>query len=125
MERSLAEETAPIEKALAALDGEKAGSAELMQQTENEAIHFAQAWRDGGIHRKQELQKALFPEGLQWWQKKRYSERGQGFTIEDLESVFDPLENFGVPITDVFEHLAATMAEATPLYELCASVLEA
>jgi len=31
----------------------------------------------------------------------------------------------GVPITDVFEHLAATITEATPLYELCASVLEA
>jgi len=32
---------------------------------------------------------------------------------------------FGVPIPDRFEHLAATIAEATPLYELCASVLEA
>jgi hypothetical protein len=31
----------------------------------------------------------------------------------------------GVPIPDRFEHLAATIAEATPLYELCASVLEA
>ncbi len=31
----------------------------------------------------------------------------------------------GVPITDDFEHLAATITEATPLYELCASVLEA
>ncbi len=28
-----------------------------------------------------------------------------------------------VPITDIFEHLDATTAEATPLYELCASVL--
>jgi hypothetical protein len=31
----------------------------------------------------------------------------------------------GVPVPDHFEHLAATIAEATPLYELCASVLEA
>jgi hypothetical protein len=30
----------------------------------------------------------------------------------------------GVPINDLFEHLTATIAEATPLYELCASVLE-
>jgi hypothetical protein len=30
----------------------------------------------------------------------------------------------GVPTTDDFEHLTATIAEATPLYELCASVLE-
>lgn len=35
------------------------------------------------------------------------------------------IEKVGVPIPDRFEHLAATIAEATPLYELCASVLEA
>jgi len=35
------------------------------------------------------------------------------------------LKRFGVPITNHFEHLAAMIAEATPLYELCASVLEA
>jgi hypothetical protein len=32
--------------------------------------------------------------------------------------------NLGVPINDIFEHLDATIAQATPLYELCASVLE-
>jgi hypothetical protein len=30
---------------------------------------------------------------------------------------------FGVPINEIFEHLDATIAEATPLYELCANVL--
>jgi adenylate kinase family enzyme len=34
------------------------------------------------------------------------------------------VERFGVPTSDHFEHLAATMAEATPLYELCATVIE-
>jgi hypothetical protein len=34
------------------------------------------------------------------------------------------LKRFGVPIADLFEHLPATIADATPLYELCASVLE-
>jgi hypothetical protein len=34
------------------------------------------------------------------------------------------LKKLGVPINDLFEHLTATIAEATPLYELCASVLE-
>jgi hypothetical protein len=34
------------------------------------------------------------------------------------------VERFGVPTTDLFEHLTATIAEAMPLYELCASVLE-
>jgi len=34
------------------------------------------------------------------------------------------VDKVGVPIDAIFEHLSATMAEATPLYELCASVLD-
>ncbi|MGB6402350.1 MAG: hypothetical protein WBF26_05845 [Candidatus Sulfotelmatobacter sp.] len=30
----------------------------------------------------------------------------------------------GVPDHAIFEHLSATIAAATPLYELCASVLD-
>jgi hypothetical protein len=33
------------------------------------------------------------------------------------------LKGFGVPDDAIFEHLSATIAAATPLYELCASVL--
>jgi hypothetical protein len=29
----------------------------------------------------------------------------------------------GVPIDELFEHLKATIVEATPLYEMCASLL--
>jgi hypothetical protein len=31
----------------------------------------------------------------------------------------------GVPLNRIFEHLDATIAEATPLYELCSSLLQA
>jgi hypothetical protein len=37
--------------------------------------------------------------------------------------VADVVYFVGVPISDFFEHLAVTISEATPLYELCASVL--
>jgi len=30
----------------------------------------------------------------------------------------------GVPLSRIFEHLDATILEATPLYELCANVLQ-
>jgi hypothetical protein len=36
---------------------------------------------------------------------------------------FKLLVRLGVPINEVFEHLDATIAEATPLYELCANLL--
>jgi hypothetical protein len=34
------------------------------------------------------------------------------------------VERFGVPLNGIFEHLDTTIAEATPLYELCTSLLE-
>ncbi len=35
------------------------------------------------------------------------------------------VDKVGVPLNGIFEHLDATIAEATPLYELCSSVLRA
>jgi hypothetical protein len=35
------------------------------------------------------------------------------------------LKRFGVPFNRIFEHLDVTIAEATPLYELCSGVLQA
>ena len=125
MKASIAEETVRIEETIKSLDAEKSSYMDLVQQAENEVINFEQAWREGGIHRKRELQNALFPEGLTWWVKRKVFETGKGLSIDDLGTVFDTLGLVGVPIPDRFEHLAATIAEATPLYELCASVLEA
>jgi len=34
------------------------------------------------------------------------------------------IDKVGVPTTDIFEHVMETISEATPLYELCASVLK-
>jgi hypothetical protein len=36
---------------------------QLPYRKEAEVISFEHAWREGGIHRKRELQNALFPEG--------------------------------------------------------------
>ena len=64
MKTSIAEEMARIEETTRSLDAEKSSYRDLMQQAEAEVIHFEQAWREGGLHRKRELQNALFPEGL-------------------------------------------------------------
>ena len=81
MKASIAEETARIEDAIKALDAEKSSYADLMQQAEAEVISFEHAWREGGIHRKRELQNALFPEGLTWWIKRRVFETGKGLSM--------------------------------------------
>src|SRR5271169_2531060 len=45
-------------------------------------------------------------------------------TLTDVQNSGGDLQvvdKVGVPINDIFEHLTSTIAEATPLYELCAS----
>jgi len=97
MKASIAEETARIEETIKSLDAEKSTYADLMQQAEAEVISFEHAWREGGIHRKRELQNALFPEGLTWWIKRKVFETGKGLSIDDLGTVFDTLGLVGVP----------------------------
>src|SRR5207244_3393681 len=89
MKASIAEETARIEETIKSLDAEKSTYADLMQQAEAEVISFEHAWLEGGIHRKRELQNALFPEGLTWWIKRKVFETGKGLSIDDLGTVFD------------------------------------
>lgn len=97
MKASIAEETARIEETIKFLDAEKSSYIDLMQQAEAEVISFEHAWREGGIHRKRELQNALFLEGLTWWIKRRVFETGIGLSIDDLGTVFDTLGLVGVP----------------------------
>jgi hypothetical protein len=97
MKTSIAEEMARIEETMRSLDAEKSSYSDLMQQAEAEVINFEQAWREGGLYRKRELQNALFPEGLTWWIKRKVFETGKGLSIDDLGTVFDTLGLVGVP----------------------------
>jgi hypothetical protein len=49
---------------------------------------------------------------------------GQEFVVLTDLSGRKSIIFIGVPISDIFEHLTSTISEATPLYELCARVLE-
>ena len=97
MKTSITEETARIEETIKSLDAEKSSYTDLMRQAEAEVISFEKAWREGGIHRKRELQNALFPEGLSWWIKRKVFETRKGLSIDELGTVFDTLGLVGVP----------------------------
>lgn len=45
--------------------------------------------------------------------------------VEFISLVRRSMNKSGVPTNKIFEHLEATIAEATPLYELCENVLNA
>jgi hypothetical protein len=79
MKTGITGEIARIEETMKSLDAEKSSYRDLMQQAEAEVINCERAWRDGGLHRKHELQNALFPKRLTWWIKRKVFETGKGF----------------------------------------------
>jgi hypothetical protein len=56
------------------------------------------------------------------WSKCQYRDHA---ATQDVDKTLVNIDDFvGVPLNRIFEHLDATIAEATPLYELCASLLQ-
>ena len=49
---------------------------DLIGQSNTQVLNFVDAWRNAGIRQKQELQWALFPDGLAYSHEKRFSEPG-------------------------------------------------
>ena len=47
---------------------------DLMRQSNPQVLNFVEAWRNTGIRQKQEIQCALFPDGLTYSHEKRFSE---------------------------------------------------
>jgi hypothetical protein len=107
---------------------------EFIAQNERDLVDLIGAWKKGTVNGKKELQTALFPDGLVWNHENAFLNSQNVSVIDGLSHMFQGLESldttlveyiakFGVPINDIFEHLDATIAQATALYELCASVL--
>jgi chaperonin cofactor prefoldin len=61
-----ATDSADIENQIKSLESEKSMMNELIEQSQQELIDLASAWRRTGITGRVELQKALFPDGLVW-----------------------------------------------------------
>ena len=96
MKTSILVESGKIQNAITELDNEQSSYKALMGEAEREVVNFADAWRNGTLRRKQELQAALFEEGLQYT-KSRVFELSNDLSIDDVSSVFDALLLDGVP----------------------------
>ena len=82
---------------------------------------------EGGLSQRRELCEMLFPAGLVWSHSMGFLNSQNTSIMQDLwASWLDDSDdvNVGVPLNSIFEHLDTTIAEATPLYELCTSLLE-
>ena len=97
IKRSITEETSKIEAAIQSLDAETSTMEALVAQTNAQAVNFVQAWRNANMRQKQELQWALFPEGLTHSREKRFFEPANVSLFKELEALYESLSNVGVP----------------------------
>lgn len=100
LKSEIAEESRKIEDALKALESERKTLAEMTQQTKLENVSFLNAWRNAGIQGKQELQKALFPDGLVWSHETGFLNHQNKWLIEDLLPIFQEFSRSPMSIED-------------------------
>jgi site-specific DNA recombinase len=97
LKRSVAEETFKIEAQIAELDKEKSTFEELTKQANAQVLNLAQSWIKAGPREKQELQWALFPEGISYDPQKRFFAPANVSLVQLLNELFDSLSQDGVP----------------------------
>jgi len=83
---------AEIEKQIKSLDSELSMMDELLAQADMEAINLAMTWKKGGVNEKQELQLAVFPEGLLWSSEMRFFEPGNTSLRQSFQRLWKELE---------------------------------
>ena len=86
-------------------------------------VDISAAWERADIEQRLRVQNFLFREGVPYDQDQKFLNTPNPALFQQLRSVIHPETAVGVPTREFFEHLAVTISEATPLYELCASVL--
>ena len=76
VKKSVTEEMDRIQAQIARLDSEESTMLDLIGQSNPQVLNFVDAWRNAGIRQKQELQWAVFPDGLTYSYEKHLSEPG-------------------------------------------------
>jgi hypothetical protein len=97
MKVSIEAETQKIDSEMRALDSEKPKMGELIRQREEEPVNFGFAWRDAPFHRKIEMQKVFYPDGLAYSTKKHFFEPQNKYLMQQLANLFSELLDLASP----------------------------
>jgi site-specific DNA recombinase len=81
-------------------------------------VDIAAAWQHAGIEQRLGVQNFLFRDGIAYEKSQKFLNTANPTLFQQLRELAHCQELVGVPIIEIFEHLNATIAEATPLYEL-------
>jgi site-specific DNA recombinase len=80
---------------LLALESENATMQELINQAELRVVHLAIVWQRAGLTERQEIQSALFPDGLRWSPENRFFEPGNKSLFSGLQEMIHELVSNG------------------------------
>jgi hypothetical protein len=97
MKESIRLETAAIEEQRKSLDSEAATMQELIDGSQNYYLNLVQSWMKAGVNEKQQLQNAVFPDGLAYSLKNRFFEPQNSSVWADVRALLDELELNGRP----------------------------
>jgi len=84
--------TAGIQEQIKAFDTETSTLESMMVEAKTSVLNLSKHWADADTLRKQELQRALFPDGLMVSKEKGYFERGNTSLMESWQLFLNSLE---------------------------------
>ena len=86
-----------IETSQKALEMESGTMSAFIEATARKTVDLVGAWRVAGVSERQELQYAVFSEGLPYSVKNGFFEPGKSSLINEFVGVLEELVQFGVP----------------------------
>ncbi|HLK06408.1 MAG TPA: hypothetical protein VKV30_00635 [Candidatus Angelobacter sp.] len=94
---SIAQAIAEIESSQKALEMESGTMAAFIEATERKTLNLVATWRAAGISERQELQNAVFPEGLPYSTKHGFFEPSKSSIINSFVDMMLEMCQVGVP----------------------------
>ncbi|MGC2743292.1 MAG: recombinase family protein, partial [Candidatus Angelobacter sp.] len=94
---SITQAIAEIEASQKAMEMQSGTMAAFIEATERKTIELVATWRAAGISERQELQSAVFPDGLPYSVKHGFFEPGKSSIINDFSNMMLEMCQVGVP----------------------------
>jgi site-specific DNA recombinase len=95
MKETIKKEAEAIETERKSLDSEHATMEDLIGASQKYYLNLVQTWQKASINERQQLQNAVFPDGLAYSVKNRFFEPQNSSVCADVRSLLDGLEEFG------------------------------
>ncbi len=93
----IAQAIAEVEASQKALEMESGTMCAFIEATERKTIDLVATWRAASVNERQELQYAVFPNGLPYSVKNAFFEPGKSSLLNEFSALLQQLVQDGVP----------------------------